>query len=90
MDISISQIYTTKKNPSDNQDFVATPDLVISNLEYGVESAFSFWVSKRLNVLAKSLNVYDVTFKVNGGHNGYDDRRIRFNKVAELININKD
>lgn len=79
-----------KKNPSDNQDFVATPDLVISNLEYGVESAFSFWVSKKLNVLAKSLNVYDVTFKVNGGHNGYDDRRIRFNKVAELININKD
>lgn len=79
-----------KKNPSDNQDFVSTPDLVISNLEYGVESAFSFWVSKKLNVLAKSLNVYDVTFKVNGGHNGYDDRRIRFNKVAELININKD
>ncbi|MHA6678760.1 glycoside hydrolase family 19 protein [Enterobacter cloacae] len=79
-----------KKNPSDSQDFVASPDLVISNVEYGVESAFSFWVSKGLNVSAKNLNVYDVTFKVNGGHNGYDDRRIRFNKVAELLNINKD
>lgn len=79
-----------KKNPSDSQDFVASPDLVISNEEYGVESAFSFWVSKGLNVSAKSLSVYDVTFKVNGGHNGYDDRRIRFNKVAELLKINKD
>ncbi|KZP98511.1 hypothetical protein A3N42_22695 [Klebsiella aerogenes] len=79
-----------KKNPSDSQDFVASPDLVISNEEYGVESAFSFWVSKGLNVSAKNLSVYDVTFKVNGGHNGYDDRRIRFNKVAELLKINKD
>ncbi len=79
-----------KKNPSDSQDFVASPDLVISSVEYGVESAFSFWVSKRLNVSAKNLSVYDVTVKVNGGHNGYDDRRIRFNKVAELLNINKD
>ncbi|MCT4702657.1 hypothetical protein MUA02_12370 [Enterobacteriaceae bacterium H20N1] len=79
-----------KKNPSDSQDFVASPDLVISSVEYGVESAFSFWVSKGLNVSAKNLSVYDVTFKVNGGHNGYDDRRIRFNKVAELLNINKD
>lgn len=79
-----------KKNPSDSQDFVTSPDLVISNEEYGVESAFSFWVSKGLNVSAKSLSVYDVTFKVNGGYNGYDDRRIRFNKVAELLKINKD
>ncbi|MEB6335713.1 N-acetylmuramidase domain-containing protein [Serratia rhizosphaerae] len=32
---------------------------------------------------------YDVTCKVNGGYNGYDDRRIRFNKVAKLLGINK-
>ncbi len=79
-----------KRNPSDRQDFVASPDLVISSVEYGVESAFSFWVSKGLNVSAKSLSVYDVTYKVNGGYNGYDDRRVRFNKVAELLNISKD
>lgn len=79
-----------KKNPSDRQDFVASPDLVISSMEYSVESAFSFLVSKGLNVSAKSSSVYDVTFKVNGGYNGYDDRRVRFNKVAELLNINKD
>lgn len=59
-------------------------------MEYGVESAFSFWVSKGLNLSAKSLSVYDVTYKVNGGYNGCDDRRARFNKVAKLLNINKD
>lgn len=37
--------FTNKHNeicPDDQKDFVENPDLVISNIEYGVESAFSF------------------------------------------------
>ena len=77
-------------NPGDNQDFVANPDLVISEKEYGVESAFSFWVSKGLDETAKTSNVQTVTQKVNGGQNGYADRLLRFNAVASLINIEKE
>lgn len=79
-----------KMNPDDKKDFVANPDLVITEIEYGVESAFSFWVSKGLNKTAKSLNVYSVTGKVNGGQNGYPDRLKRFNAVAPLLGIDKE
>jgi predicted chitinase len=79
-----------EKNSSDIKDFVANPDLVISDIEYGVESAFSFWVSKNLDKTAKTLNVEAVTQKVNGGQNGYSDRLIRYNNVSKLLGIEED
>ena len=77
-------------NPNDPQDFVSSPDLLISEVEYGVESAFSFWVSKKLNVKAKNASVSEVTAIVNGAQNGYDDRLARFNAVAPLLGVNKE
>ncbi|MGC1023997.1 glycoside hydrolase family 19 protein [Pantoea agglomerans] len=85
--------FTTKHNemsPDDSKDFVSSPGLVISEIEYGVESAFSFWLSKKLNVKAKNSTVYEVTGIVNGGQNGYDDRLARFNAVAPLLGVNKE
>ncbi|PJE86287.1 lytic enzyme [Yersinia mollaretii] len=79
-----------KQNPDDIKDFVKNPNLIISDIEYGVESAFSFWVSKKLSNSAKSLDVKSVTQKVNGGQNGYTDRRDRYNNVATLLGIDKD
>ncbi|WP_436892942.1 glycoside hydrolase family 19 protein [Siccibacter turicensis] len=85
--------FTNKHNemsPDDKRDFVEQPDLVISDTEYGVESAFSFWVSKGLNKTARTLSVQDVTQKVNGGQNGYSDRLQRFNAVAPLLRVDKE
>lgn len=85
--------FTNRHNemsPGDKRDFVEHPDLVISNTEYGVESAFSFWVSKGLNKTARTLSVQDVTQKVNGGQNGYSDRLKRFNAVAPLLRVDKE
>ncbi|WP_226858894.1 hypothetical protein [Enterobacter cloacae complex sp. P30BA] len=85
--------FTNKHNemsPDDKRDFVEQPDLVISDTEYGVESAFSFWVSKGLNKTARTLSVQDVTKKVNGGQNGYSDRLQRFNAVAPLLSVDKE
>ena len=81
-------------NSSDIQNFVNTPDLLINNIEYGVESAFSFWVKKtnaagmHLSEIAKSGSVLDVTQIVNGGQNGYVDRKKRYNRVAPLLGLN--
>lgn len=79
-----------KMNSGDTRDFVANPELVISDIEYGVESAFSFWVSKGLNKTAKAMSVYNVTDKVNGGQNGYADRLARFNSVAPLLSVDME
>ena len=87
------QYFTNKHNemsPDNEQDFVGNPDLVISEIEYGVESAFSFWLSKGLNKTAKTSNVKAVTEKVNGGQTGYADRLQRFNAVAPLLGLDKE
>lgn len=78
------------KNPSDIKDFIENPELVIENIDYGVESAFSFWVSKGLNKNASELTITAVTAKVNGGQNGYDDRKKRYNNVAPLLGLQKE
>jgi len=82
-----------QKNPTDIQDFIANPDLLVSSIDYGVESAFVFWFSKtgqggaKLFEVAKSGSVADVTQMVNGGQNGYLDRNSRFQSVCALMNF---
>lgn len=91
-----------KNNPDDVQDFVANPDLLVSSEQYGIESAFVFWFTKtgkpnrnvkqfvKLKDLAKSGTVQEVTRLVNGGQNGYDDRKQRFNRLARLLGLDEE
>jgi len=76
-----------RRSPDDQQNFVANPELVSSNLEYGVESAFVFWSQKRLNSIADTGTVKNVTQIVNGAQNGYDDRLRRFNSVVPIFGL---
>ncbi len=58
----------------------------ILTLEGGVMSAGWFWKDNDLNPLADSPGVEDETQRINGGLNGLEDRRTRFNNVlAELL-----
>ena len=91
---SVPFLSHNQRSPSDIQDFVANPDLLISSTEYGVESAFVFWFTKtgqggtKLCEVAKTGSVVDVTQMVNGGQNGYTDRNNRYQALAALMNIN--
>jgi predicted chitinase len=76
-----------RRSPDDWRDFVKEPELVASRLEYAIESAFVFWVRKNLNSISDSGTVSEVTKIVNGGQNGYDDRRSRYNKVAIILGL---
>jgi predicted chitinase len=79
-----------RRSPDDKQDFIKNPELVASRLEYAVESAFVFWARGDLNSISDNGSVSDVTQIVNGGQNGYDDRRSRYNKVALLIGLSPE
>ncbi|WP_425571951.1 glycoside hydrolase family 19 protein, partial [Orbus sasakiae] len=91
-----------RNNPDDIQDFVLNPDLLMSSIQYGIESAFVFWFTKtgkpnrninhyvKLQDLAKSGTVQEVTQIVNGGQNGYNDRKQRFNRLARLFGLNEE
>jgi predicted chitinase len=80
-----------QKVSADPRDFAATPDLVSSELKYGVESAFFYWERNNLNALADNPDLEKalvaITQAVNGGLNGLDDRRLRLNRVRPLLGL---
>ncbi|QFS40021.1 glycoside hydrolase family 19 protein [Burkholderia cepacia] len=80
-----------RRFPDDQRDFVENPDLVLSNLEYGIESAFVFWaVTRNINRVADSGSVRAVSVKVNGGDIGYSERLIAYNNVAQILGLPKE
>jgi predicted chitinase len=72
-------------NPQDRQDFVANPDLLVSELKYALESAFYFWDARNVNAIADTDNVADVTYAINGGYNGLDDREARLVRIKAAM-----
>ncbi|MEX3932703.1 hypothetical protein AB4Y32_12985 [Paraburkholderia phymatum] len=77
-----------RRFPDDHRDFVADPDLALSDLAYGVESAFAYWaVTRAVNAVADTGDVRAVTHAVNGGENGYAYRKIAYNNVAPILGL---
>jgi predicted chitinase len=76
-----------QKNPNDPRDFVANPDLLVTDRQYGIESAFYFWDARSLNAIADTDNVRDVTIAINGGLNGLSDRKARLQRVKQALGI---
>jgi predicted chitinase len=76
-----------QRNPGDQRDFVADPDLLINEARYGIESAFFFWDSRNLNQIADQDDVALVTLKVNGGDIGLADRTARLNSIKAALAI---
>ncbi|KOE68731.1 hypothetical protein D18P1_0311410, partial [Aggregatibacter actinomycetemcomitans serotype f str. D18P1] len=74
-------LYKEKHNqfsPGDIKDFVANPDLVSSNLDYAVESAYLYWrylgshtIHKDINHFADMGTTEDVIKKVSASINGW-------------------
>ena len=76
-----------RRSPESMQDFIGNPNLVSTQLEYAVESAFVFWARVNLNSTSDAGTVAEVTQIVNGGQNGYADRLARYNAVASLLGL---
>jgi len=75
------------KNHGDPQDFVAHPDLIVTDIKYGIESAYYYWDSRHINPIADSDDVVEVTKAVNGGNIGLDDRKMRLKKIKTVMGI---
>jgi predicted chitinase len=75
------------KNPADPRDFVAHPELIATDIQYGIESAFFFWDSRNINAIADSDDVIKVTEAVNGGTIGLEDRKMRLQKIKAAMGI---
>ena len=72
---------------TDPQNFVANPDLLVTNIGYAVESAFFFWDAANVSASADANDVEAVTLKINGGLIGLDDRRARLARVKAVLGL---
>ncbi|MDY6941027.1 MAG: DUF4231 domain-containing protein [Cyanobacteriota bacterium] len=66
-----------------NLDFVSQPEL-LAQAPYAVMVAGWYWDSRKLNGDADKDSLEDVTYYVNGGYNGLEDRR-RYLQAAKAV-----
>ena len=74
-------------NPNDIKDFVDTPNLIITNVRYGIESGFVYWAMVNANTIADADNSRRLTVAINGGMNGYDERTECLEKLKAHMGI---
>jgi len=65
-------------------DLLGHPDW-LSNPKYACLSAGWFWNKRNLNSLADTMNIAEMTKKINGGSIGIADRIAKINKVLDLL-----
>ena len=67
----------------DPPDFTANPDLINTDPWEGLSAIF-YWSTRRLNNYADENNIEQITKRINGGLNGFEDR-IRFYVRVSLV-----
>ena len=75
------------RTPQEPRDFVAEPDLLVTELKYAIESAFYYWDARTVNALADQDDLEQVTRAINGGLNGLEDRGARLATIKKALGI---
>ncbi|MNO05422.1 hypothetical protein D3C81_2268000 [compost metagenome] len=52
---------------------------------WAAKSAVWFWTSRNLNLLADGAQFTDITKKINGGLNGQEDRKARYQLALSVL-----
>lgn len=65
-------------------DFEGHPEYVLS-AEHALKPALAEWTEGNLNAAADVDNILVITKRINGGSNGFDDRRDWLNRIKPLI-----
>jgi predicted chitinase len=76
------------KNPEDLQNFVDSPDLIMTNVKYAIESAFIWWYDNHLNNLCTGGTdqiINHVSQRVNGGGIGLIERKTIFHNLMSYM-----
>jgi putative chitinase len=68
----------------DPPDFEAEPDLTLTDPWEGLAPVW-YWTSRGLNRLADAGDIENITQRINGGLNGYEDRIRRYTRCALAI-----
>ena len=83
---------TGKSNYQQFADSISTPldqipDFLVT-FEGAVQGSAWFWELHDLNTLADAGNIRHITYIINGGYTGYDDRVARYNRALQILGVN--
>lgn len=70
-----------RKMIPDAPDFEQQPDLANTDPYEGLAAMF-YWETHKLNRLADQNDIEMITRRVNGGLNGFDDRKVKYERAA--------
>lgn len=62
-----------------------TPELIATDPELAVRSAYWFWNTNKLNAIADIPDFEKVVRRINGGTNGLAERQKYYNKALQLL-----
>lgn len=65
-------------------DLINNPELA-ATAEISVRTALEYWKKKTLNTYADKNDITTITKRINGGLNGFADRKYKYKKIKELI-----
>jgi len=65
-------------------DLINNPELA-ATAEISVRTALAYWKKKNLNTYADKNDITTITKRINGGLNGFADRKYKYKKIRELI-----
>jgi putative chitinase len=68
-----------------DERLVTHPEILSDDKRYALMSACWFWIKSKLNDLADDDDIVNITKKINGGVNGIDDRKKRYEKIKNLL-----
>lgn len=64
---------------------VQNPDQVSENLEIAIAVGCEYWKSRVLNTWSDKKDIATVTRRINGGMNGFNDRKEKYNLLMKLL-----
>lgn len=68
-------------------NLVEHPDKVASDFSLAVRTACEFWGSRGLNSYADLDDFNTITYRVNGGHNGKEQREQALRRIKKMLHI---
>lgn len=64
---------------------VETPDLIVADKTVCIMSACWFWEQNKINKFCDKKDIVGMTKAINGGSNGLQDRKVRFEKYLSIL-----
>ena len=65
-------------------DLVKNPE-ALETLPVAIEAACAYWIENHLNIYADQGDMVTLTKKINGGLNGFDDRKRYYDKAMAIL-----